>query len=123
MFDVLSFFLTPGTEKEIISSGCQTQRKMQFLKNFLKKKTISIIAGKCFLAPRLTLGSFLARGLPPSSKKKPRVSLCARKLIFLSVIAIAIISSHQFSLSVCVILLVSSNNACGYCIEWSLQCN
>ena len=63
---------------------------MQFLKNFKKKKTISIIAGKCFLTPRLTLGSFLALGLPLSSKKKPRVSLCARKLIFLPMIVIAI---------------------------------
>ena len=52
-------FSVPGV-KNVIS---QAQRKMQFLKNFLKKKTISIIGGKCFLPPRLTLG------LPPLSKK------------------------------------------------------
>ena len=54
---------------------------------------LSIIGGKFFLAPRLTLGSFLALGLPPSSKKKPRVSLFARKLIFLPMIVIAINTS------------------------------
>ena len=65
--------------------------KNAIFKKLLKKKTIYIIGGKCFLAPRLTLESFLVLGLPPQSKKKPRVSLCARKLIFLPMIVIAII--------------------------------
>ena len=85
---IISFSFPAPLEKAQTSNT----KKNAISKNFKKKKTISIIAGKCFLAPRLTLGSFLALGLPSSSKKKTRVSLCARKLIFLPMIVIAILS-------------------------------